>query len=242
MSKEDLITYDLGPQNDGEPAVVEAVAHVVEEKPVVEPEAKTGEETPAKEVPEEALPRIPGSRRDRERRIAAEAKLELLLAQQAGKAAPEAPKQGKPTSDQFDTHDAYIEALTDWKVEEKLKSKSAESEKAKSLTGWEAKKDAAREKYEDFDEALESANASPVVLQVMLESDAGAEIAYYLATHPKELREINAMGTRAATHALDALEENLVKPKTAPVKAPKPPSPVVATSVTRSNDGRLEVY
>ena len=239
--KDDLVTYDEVPKNDGAPAVVEETAPVVEEKPVAEPEDKTGEETPAEEVPDEAPRKKPGSQRERERRIAAEAKLELLLAQQAGKAQETPKREGKPTSDQFDTHEAFIEALTDWKVEEKLKTKSVESEKAKSLTGWEAKKEAAREKYEDFDEALESANASPVVLQVMLESDAGAEIAYYLATHPKELREINSMGTRAATHALDALEDKLVKPKST-VKTPKPPTPVAATSVARNGDGRIEVY
>ena len=243
MSNDDLITYDLGPQNDGEPAVVvpaEPVVSAVEE----EPATASGEETPA-EVEEETPRKKPGSQRERERRIAAEAQLELLKAQLAGKQ-PEAPKpEGKPTADQFTSHEEWIEALTDWKTDQKIQTREAEKAKTEAMTAWEAKKEAARDKYEDFDDALDGANASPVVLQKMLKSPVGADIGYFLATNPKELKKINAMDPEDAYDALKVIEKRFTgtqEPVKPPVKTPKPPSPVVAASVTRSGDGRIEVY
>jgi hypothetical protein len=217
---------------DGEtPAVAEPVEEV---KPVAEtePAAASGEETPAEVVVEDPPHKKPGSQREREKRIAVEAENRVLREQLAGGKPVEAPKpQGKPTADQFESHEEWIEALTDWKTDQKIQAREAEKAKTDAVNSWEAKKEAAREKYEDLDEVLDSANASPVVLQALLEAETGVDLAYHLATHPKELKEINAMGTRAAIHALDALEAKLTAPPQKQIsKAPAPVTPLPSSA------------
>jgi len=238
---------ELGTQFDGEPAVTAPVVPAEEVKPVVEEEPATasGEETPAEVEAEEAPRKKPGSQREREKRIALEAEVRVLREQMAGIKPADAPKpEGRPTADQFASHEEWIEAVTDWKVDQKLQAREAEKSKTAAMTAWEAKKEAAREKYEDFDDALESANASPIVLQALLESDTGADLAYHLATHPKELKEINTLGTRAAIHALDALEQRLTAPKPKPTsKAPPPLVPVAPSAGAHVVvDSRIEEF
>src|SRR4051812_26116826 len=71
----------------------------------------------------------------------------------------------KPTADKFDTYDAYIEALTEWKADQIVDTKltkrdTAAAEKAKAETRaktWNERLDEATKAIPDYHEVMESA-------------------------------------------------------------------------------------
>ena len=72
----------------------------------------------------------------------------------------------------------------------------AERQQADALrTSWETKREVALSKYEDFVEVAESPNVpiSDAMALVIMNSDDGAEIAYYLGKHPDEAAKIAGM-------------------------------------------------
>lgn len=246
---------DLGVQDDGEPTAV-----VPEAAPEPEParaeaatEPEVGPEDEPKpgetETPEqiEEKKRLTGSARAKARAERAEreaAELRDRLARLEQKVTPEAVKPADPTDkpklDDFESFEAFNEALTDWKVDQKLKAREAEAQTKQLVQSWEQKKAEARKEYEDLDEVL--ADMEPpngVVLAVMAESDHTAKIAYYLGQHPDEMKRINTLAPPAAALAVARIEAQIIKPvkpeppETKPTsKAPAPLRPVTAAPVT----------
>lgn len=140
------------------------------------------------------------------------AKLEAELAElKAGKPAQETKpaeatdtKAERPKLDAFTNYDDYVEALTDWKADQatdrKLQERDNRSKEAQERDAFAAKVSAydkqaeiAREKYgDDFDEALVSVpNPTRQVAIALIDSDIGAEVAYYLASNPDLYEKIN---------------------------------------------------
>lgn len=228
--------------------------------PEVEPEAPEAPEPEAEAEPEvepEKPKNKPGSQKWRERaeRNREEAEHWKAIAL-SGKPA-EAPKpiqtdsSHAPSQDQYETHAEWVEALTDWKLENKLKEREAREQSTKIQQSWETKKAEARQELPDFDDVIADMDEAPapVVLAVMNESAHTAKIAYHLAQHPEDLRRINRLSPPAAALEVARIEARFdtkkeSAPATKPVsKAPRPPSPVNAPSAPKpSSDGRLEVY
>jgi len=257
MPDEERYTQIGGPV-DGETAV----AATEDPKPVVEGqvETPTGEETPMGEIKtegEESPKKIPGSRRAHEKVLRLEIENQMLKEQLAGKkpaepAQPEAEtKPARPSLATFNgTHeeyeaalDTYLENLSDWKVKQTVTQLEAAKKQQEINNGWAAKAEAAREKYEDFDEALAEADASPVVIQKMRKSPVGADIGYYLATNPKERKAINTMDPEDAYDALKAVEKRFTEPKPKrETNAPPPVVPLGGTSTVVPPKHRRDTY
>jgi hypothetical protein len=251
MSNEDLEfdPIEVGVQNDGEPVAVEETPAPQEETQEAAPEVTPDEQ------PEDEPKKKTGSQRARERAARLEAEneaLRRLLLQNQPKQEIEAPKPdtaGKPRAEDFNSHEDWVEAVADWKTDQKLAQIEARREQERRSHAWNEKADAARSLHEDFDEALAEAPA-PVrhVAEVLSDSPLGAELAYYLATHPTEYRRINALPPTMAARELGRLEAGLEpsKKQEAPkpqTKAPRPPAPVNAPPAPKpSEDGRLVVY
>lgn len=176
---------------------------------------------------------------------------------QSGRA-PEQPKvpektepsnNGKPNPDDFESHEDYVEALTDWKVEQKLtanqkkiQEQNAREQQTRQQSEFHSRMDKARERYKDFDEVMGDSEApvSAAMQEVIIASEYGPDIAYYLANHPDEAEKIANMSALAAAKALGKLEDRIEskvkesgtdgvqKSKTEPqvTKAPRPISPV----------------
>jgi len=221
------------------------------------PQAKTepqsgAEQTPAGEEDEDEEPSKPGRGSSRQRRIDRLTRENELLKQQlAGApkpAAPEPPKApeppGKPKLHDYPTLEAYQEALTDWKLDQRESQRKAEAQQAeaqaaeqKIQAAWSKSEDTARTSHTDYDEVIQSVQApeGPGVMaarQAMLEDEAGAEILYHLATHPEELSRIAAMSPVSAVREIGKLSATLVpptpagNPKPKVSGAPKPPAPL----------------
>lgn len=171
----------------------------------------------------------------------------------------EGPKaEGKPKLENFDTLEAYQEALTDYKIDQRERAyrEQAEQRQAAELerklqSEWAAREKAVRKAHPDYDDALETAPqpAGPIAMvlrQALLEDEQGAEVLYWLAKNPAELKRITALGPVSAVREVGKIAARLAPPPNgdsgAPKKqvtsAPKPPPAVTrpATSVSDSID------
>lgn len=148
----------------------------------------------------------------------------------------------KPKIDDFDSQADYLEALTDWKVEQKVKEREQEAKKASIKTEYESRvskfqsqiADFAKttDDYADVIEDVSDVMITPGLQEAILESENGPEILYNLAKNRDELMRINKLSLVAQAKEIGKLEARLakteekkpeLKTKTA---APPPPKPV----------------
>lgn len=173
-----------------------------------------------------------------------EARLEQALAERtAEKPAetakpPAAEETAKPESKDFKTWDEYEEALIEWRLEQRDKARQAKEEADRQAEvrkavqdNWNAKVEAGRKAYKDFDTVVVQSKrpVSPTVQHVILDSEKGGDLAYWLGTHPQDLDRINKLPPVAATRELLKVEQQLSKPAPEPKpKVSKAPPPVKA--------------
>lgn len=259
---DDLVFLDTPPQPEA-PEPVETPAETPEpteaqETPV---EAKTEDHDPD-EVPltdEEHAERSrkktgsqrarEAAQREREARIRLEAELEALK-RQAGITKEDAKAEvstAKPQPENFDDHASYVEALADWKLEQKLAERDQKTQAEKLAQSWEEKKTAARQKYDDFDEVFnEAPMPGPIVAGALLKHAAGVEIGYYLAKNPDTYKRLNAMKDPIdVAYEMASIASKIATPEKtkATSNAPRPPAPVRAAAPVpaKDNSARYEV-
>lgn len=163
-----------------------------------------------------------------------------------GKAQPSAEPAAptKPTPDQFDDHNLYVEALTDWKVTDRLSkelnardAQQAERQQATEREAtWAERQTAARTVMPDYDEVVGASDAplAAHVAQALKDSENGPALAYHFAKNPEVLERLNGMDVRMADREIGRIEARLQTPKPAasaePVKLTKTPTPASASS------------
>lgn len=190
-----------------------------------------------------AQPRIDELTRAR-REAEREASYWRTRAEANAKPAPEPPK--KPTQDQFADYGEFVEALADWKADEKVNAKLAERDKAsaakqaadKRTSTWLERSTAAAAAIPDLDKVLSNSDV-PVaehVTTALLDSELGPQIAYHLATHPEIAEKLNGMTERQVDREIGRLEATLgtvaadPKPDDAPSPEPTPVTPARRTT------------
>lgn len=175
------------------------------------------------------------------------------------KPAEKAPEESKkPEVGDFDTYEEYVEALTDWKTERAIeKREKAVAEKAEAEKKTQQQKtvqEKAREQMErgrkahaDFDEVARNLDLriTPAMAEVIVESEVGDEIAYYLGQHEEEAARIADLSPLAAARELGKIEARLTKQETKaegeekeapPIsKAPAPITPVSKSAPVGDN-------
>ena len=129
---------------------------------------------------------------------------------------PQGPPPRPKLEDFPDNYDAYIEALSDWKTDQKLAVREQENlkkarewqqqEAARSVAEtWQTRMQEFRSKVRDFDEVLDSAGdieLHPDIRQSIAIYENGPRLAYELARHRPELEKIAAY-----KNPLDAIRE-----------------------------------
>jgi hypothetical protein len=177
--------------------------------------------------------------------------------------APPSPPAPKPTSDQFQDYGEYIEALTDWKTDQKLaaaetkraeteRQRAAQAEQQRLQSSWSERVTAAKTKYPDFEDvALLTDTAIPqgsLIDGWILEHKAGADVLYHLQKHPDELQDLlsRPLFEQAESLALLSQRFNGHSSRTpaaatgsaaahSSTPAPRPPNPV-RTGPIRASD------
>ena len=219
------------------------------------PTEKTVEPEKAKEV--ETPDERPKGKSNYERRLdrayrrEAEAKARAEFAERRAQeleAKFNAPKpvDGEPKLEQFSDIEEYAKAKADWKAQEALKEheakrqqESVRSEQQKVLQEWEEKVADAAEKYDDFDQVVGKFVPNSHWGFAMAEADNGADIAYFLSKHPKELQRITALPPRSQIREIGKLEAKLSATPAAPKQPSKAPAPITPVSGTAQPENTI---
>lgn len=222
------------------------------------PEAEVKPEV-AKTFTQEELDSIVQKRLAKEsRKLAKQAELEaenkVLRAQLQPKQEP-AKQADAPRVDDFDTYEDYLDARAEYIAEKKFESKIAEhaqrvkaqstqAQQAKINESWGEKVSAARDKYSDFDEVIESAEQpiTPVIAHALKVSAIGGDIGYYLAKNPSEMERLAKLDPFTTAVEIGKLEAKLTQPtpeKKEASKAPEPITPVGGKSEVKKDPSQM---
>lgn len=147
----------------------------------------------------------------------------------------------KPQPSQFKSYDDYVEALTDWKTDQKLNARDTEQQKT-ARTQAEASKANERDQaladrlisdgkdVEDFEDVMRTITApdfpvSAAMRDYLEDTPRPALMAQWLAENPDQARLVYGMNSAKATRELDKVAATLTKP--AQVSKAPPPGPTV---------------
>ncbi len=164
-------------------------------------------------------------------------------------AAPDA----KPREEDFETGTAYIEALTDWKYDQRRKAENVETQAAELKKQQKSQQDAFQAKQvefrkvqPDYDDVMVDSEApiSPAMGHEIIDSAHSAAILYFLAKNPDEAEKLSQLTSpTAVARAIGRIEARLpsgnaeAKPK--PITgapAPITPSGKASSGSTRTPD------
>jgi hypothetical protein len=154
------------------------------------------------------------------------ARLEAMSAQ----AAP-VKEEPRPDRSKFANDEEYIEAVAEWKADQRLAKREQEQAEARAkaereqlVKGWQTAQQRARAEIEDYDDVIKGSDVQlPGHLhQAILESDVGPHLAYYFAKHPDEAKRYGAMTPTKALRELGRLEDRLTEDDDQPAAKPSP--------------------
>jgi len=235
------------------------------EKPS-EPEEQEEDEEESKDTGER---KRPGSRQRRIDKLTRELdELRRVIAgqQQPAPAArpPEKPQpqpvEGKPKLEDFETLEAYQEALTDFKIDQRERARQQEAQRQavaqyeeRLQADWATREKAAKRAHPDYLETIESVEMpkGPIVAdlrQAILEEEQGAEILYWLAKNPAEIKRIAALSPHSAVREIGKIAARLPNgipstpstgsdpPKKQVTSATRPPAAVTRSAGSPSED------
>ena len=192
---------------------------------VTEPVAKTYSEEEVKERIERATAKAAAKAERRAFREAAEA-LQRQPAQQQ-------PVDDKPSRAQYADDEAYIDAVTDWKLDQRERasqqSKAVEAQKTTAEKTESMYKEAA--KLPGFDrEEFDELPLTRQIAQFLMESDTTPKLMAYMASNPEEVERIAALSPVKQVAEMGKLEAKLSSVTVKTTKAPAPINPVGAGS------------
>jgi hypothetical protein len=202
----------------------EQVATAAPETEIIAPETEQPNEQQTKTFTQEELDAIVGKRLAREQR-----KWEREQARKPSQTPSEL-----PPVDQFESVDAYAEALAERKAEELLSKREAERQRMDLVEAYHDREEDARAKYEDFEQV--AYNPKLPITDVMAEtiqmSEVGPDLAYYLGSNPREADRISKLTPYSQAKEIGKLEAKLasepVLKKT--TSAPPPIAPISGRS------------
>jgi hypothetical protein len=198
---------------------------VTEASPVEQQGTEPEVEQQAKTFTQEELDAIVRKRLDREQRKWERQRAQPPVAEQ--------PKQ-LPSAEQFESTEAYAEALADQKVEQRLAQREAQKQQAELLEAYHDREEQAREKYDDFEQVAYNPKLpiTAVMADTIRASDVGPDVAYYLGTNVKETERIARLPPILQAKEIGRIEAKLADnpPVKRSTSAPAPITPVTARS------------
>jgi hypothetical protein len=153
--------------------------------------------------------------------------------QAARQTAPVAPKE-MPSIDNFESTDAYAEALALRKAEELIAQRDRQKEQAEIVEAYSEREEKARDKYDDFEDVVYNPKLriTDVMAETIQYSDLGPDLAYWLGSNPKEAERIARLPPILQAREIGKIEVRLSDnpPVKKSTSAPTPISPVTARS------------
>jgi hypothetical protein len=177
------------------------------------------------------------------------------LAESQAKPAPGSEERVKPTPGAYSDYADYVEALTEWKADEKVRQslsardaemaqRAAQQAAVARVQTFEHRVAEVRTAMPDFDRVVGSADTpvAPHLVEAILDSDVGPQLAYLLAKNPAEAERLSRMAPATALREIGRLEASIVKPAgTAPAAAARitnapPPTRPASSGTARVPD------
>ena len=139
-----------------------------------------------------------------------------------------------PPADQFESPEAYAEALALQKAEELVAQREAAKRQTQVLDSYHEREEDARSKYDDFEQVAYN-RAVPItqtMAEAIRESEVGPDVAYYLGANLEEANRISKLSAASQAREIGKIEAKLAAAP--PVKktssAPAPITPVTPRS------------
>jgi hypothetical protein len=153
----------------------------------------------------------------------------------------------EPQEAEFSDYGSYIKALTAYGVraaqreaEQASKVNAQRAVDAALAQDFEPQLQAARAKYDDFDDVVSAPIFAPETQVMLMQSPHGAEIGYYLGLHPAEAATLNTLTPVAKARAIIALEQKMWTQQTKTVStAPAPITPVAGSAVSVKDPSKM---
>lgn len=150
------------------------------------------------------------------------------LAEAGGRPAQaETQQEGPPTEDQFETWDDYQEALIEYKVDQRIKAEETKRQRGAVLQTYEQRAAKFTESHPDYQSVAlgDHVKITPLMAEVIRESDLGPEVAYHLGSNPTEAQHIANLPPHRQAAELGKLEAKLTAQPAAAPPSPKPIPP-----------------
>lgn len=147
----------------------------------------------------------------------------------------------RPDPSQFSTTEDYVEAVAEWKLEQKLAAKNQEQERvsqervieqhrAEMVSEYQERVEQAIAKYDDYEEVTTNPalKISQPMADAIIASEVGPDVAYYLGINPKEADRIAKLPPFLQVKEIGRLEAKVMAdpPAKKTTSAPPPISPV----------------
>ena len=151
-----------------------------------------------------------------------------------------------PPVDQFESPEAYAEALAEKKAQELIAKREAAKVQAEIDEAYQERLEEAKEKYADFDQVAYNPNLpiTDAMAETIRASEIGPELAYHLGSNPKEAERIAKLSPFLQAKEIGRIEAKLAAepPVKKTTSAPDPIRPVTArvtnSGVTDTTDPR----
>lgn len=155
------------------------------------------------------------------------------------------PAAKKPDEDDFQTNAEFVEALTDWKVDQRQRAIAETMTKVdsdESANDFFAVIDSGVDRYPDFNEVARTPadkggpTITETMLEIMQESDDPIEIAYFFGKNVSESVRISKMSPLAAARAIGIIEAKVSggtqrAPQKITTRTVTPSSPVTGKTI-----------
>ena len=215
MNEENLAVVDTAPA-----AEVTATTDTAQIAPEVAEEAKE----PSRVFTQEELDAAIGKRLAREQR-------KWEREQQARTTQPVV-RTEVPPIENFESADAYAEALAVRKAEEMIAQRDYQKQQSAVNEAYHDREEEARAKYDDFEQVAYNPQlrVTDAMAETIKASDVGPDLAYWLGSNPKEADRISRLSPLMQAREIGKIEAKIgsnptVKPTTS---APAPITPVTA--------------
>lgn len=177
--------------------------------------------------------------------------LKDVLRESGQKPAPDTPT-APPKPEEFEDYEEYLVARAEYKIDQKMQAAEAARKEAdrrrerenRARTIIEKREtmfDAGVSAHPDFQDVFHDAvPVSPAMAEVILESEVGHDLAYYLGKHEDEARKIAGMNPLVAARELGRIEAKLTAPKARKeTGAPRPPRTVGRSESPDRDPGKM---
>lgn len=146
--------------------------------------------------------------------------------------APAKAPEGRPSIDQFEDVNDYVEAVTDWKLKQadSLREASSKQEREQRAQQEVVSKinqqiDKARQKYSDFDDVVLNNPSLPIpqhIAATLADMDGGMDVAYHLGMNPDAAQRIASLPPGRQLVELGKIEAALASNTRKTTSAPPP--------------------